>query len=174
MRHQSFANAESSAGVAQRVSLQPDAAPRIGLPQAKGPMLFWVDDSRTLLSLYKSVFESMGFAVSTMSSPVAAIGDASLATADVAILDYDMPELNGATLARLIKARRPHLPVILYSGSNSIPQGTDLWVDAICAKAAPRQELVATIARFVPVQGKSRQPVHEFTRPRQITTGEFV
>ena len=114
--------------------------------QHNGPRLLWVDDSQALLSLYKSVFESLGFAVWTTASPEEALRHASLATADVAILDYEMPEMNGEMLAYHIKNRHPWLPVILYSGSPCIPQSAS--VDAICAKGAPREELLTTIQRL--------------------------
>ncbi len=111
-----------------------------------GQKLLWVDDSGTMLSLYKAVFESMGFEVLATSSPEEALDHASSAAADVAILDYEMPEMNGVQLASLIKSQDPMLPVILYSGSASIPRHAHHWVDAICAKGAPREELITAIA----------------------------
>ena len=111
-----------------------------------GRRLLWVDDSRSLLSLYKSVFESLGFEVLATSSPDEALEHVSSNAPDVAILDYDMPGMDGGMLASLIKDRYPVLPVILYSGSTGIPLTAHYWVDAICAKTAPREELLTTIA----------------------------
>jgi len=110
-----------------------------------GRRLLWVDDSRALLSLYKSVFESLGFEVLATSSPDEALEHVSSNAPDVAILDYDMPGMDGGMLASLIKDRYPVLPVILYSGSTGIPLTAHYWVDAICAKTAPREELLTTI-----------------------------
>jgi CheY-like chemotaxis protein len=114
----------------------------------KASRLLWVDDSRMLLSLYKAVFESLGFEVSATSSPEEALEQLSDHAADVAILDYDMPGMDGGMLASLMKDRYPTLPVILYSGNNSIPPSARHWVDAVCAKASPREELLATIDRL--------------------------
>ena len=111
-----------------------------------GRRLLWVDDSRALLSLYKSVFESLGFEVLATSSPDEALEHVSSNAPDVAILDYDMPGMDGGMLASLIKDRYPVLPVILYSGSTGIPVTAHYWVDAICAKTAAREELLTTIA----------------------------
>jgi len=138
-----------------------NASPGVGLPAEppitggasvseqpwRAPRLLWVDDSRMLLSLYKAVFESLGFEVSATSSPGEALERLSDHSADVAILDYDMPEMDGGMLASLMKDRYPTLPVILYSGNNSIPTSARHWVDAVCAKASPREELLATIDR---------------------------
>lgn len=114
----------------------------------KVPTLLWVDDSRLLLSLYRSAFESLGYEVVTTSSPAEALERLASYKADVAILDYDMPEMDGGTLASLMKDQFPMLPVILYSGNSSISQAASCWVDAVCAKGAPREELLATIERF--------------------------
>ena len=127
-------------------------------PQAwRGRRLLWVDDSGLLLSLYQAVFASLGFEVLATSSHEEALHHASLDAADVAILDYDMPEMNGGALASLMKRRCPMLPVILYSGCASIPHSASRWVDAICSKAAPREELLTTIQRLSRTSGgKSR------------------
>ncbi len=119
------------------------------LSSTKGSKLLWVDDSNILLSLYKAVFEKFGFVVSAVSSPTEALKEDSLAIADVAILDFDMPEMNGAELARRIKERHPYLPVILYSGSSSMPESTNRFVDAICTKGMPHGEFLAVIEKLV-------------------------
>jgi DNA-binding NtrC family response regulator len=112
----------------------------------------WVDDSAALLSLYKAVFESLGFEVVTTSSPEEALlcHRTHSSPPDVVILDYDVPTMNGLALAALIKDRYVSTPVILYSGSTFIPAGAHESVDAICTKGAPREELLATIKRLSP------------------------
>ena len=116
----------------------------------RGIRLLWVDDSRVLLSLYQAVFESLGFEVFAISSPKEALHRVSSDAADVAILDFDMPEMDGAVLASLMKERHPKLPVILYSGNTRIPHRAQHCVDAICAKGAPREELLTMIDRLSP------------------------
>jgi CheY-like chemotaxis protein len=116
------------------------------LPSTKKPKILWVDDSSFLLSLYEAVFGSLGFEVVATSSPQDALRHAG--DVDIAILDYDMPDMNGAALASLLKASCRTLPVILYSGNSSISDGAHQWVDAICAKGAPREELLSTIHRL--------------------------
>lgn len=111
----------------------------------KGQKLLWVDDSPLLLGLYQAVFESFGFEVQAVCSPREALDYLSTQAIDAAILDYEMPEMNGGVLASFIKARHPELPVILYTGSLSISPEAHRWVDAICSKAAPRERLLATI-----------------------------
>jgi two-component system, sensor histidine kinase LadS len=130
-----------------------------------GRRLLWVDDSRALLSLYKSVFESLGFEVLATSSPDEALEHVSSNAPDVAILDYDMPGMDGGMLASLIKDRYPVLPVILYSGSTGIPLTAHYWVDAICAKTAPREELLTMIALL----SRKASAAHGAESPRSFT-----
>ncbi len=110
--------------------------------------ILWVDDSSLLLSLYKSGFEQLGFQILATSSPAEALQLVSSGEADLAILDYDMPEMDGGMLASLIKDRYPMFPVILHSGNTSIPSSAHHSVDAVCAKGSPRQELLNTIERL--------------------------
>ena len=48
------------------------------------------------------------------------------------------------------------LPVIIYSGSVSIPQSANNCADAFCVKAAPREELLTTIERLLPGPSTSK------------------
>ncbi len=121
----------------------------------KSRRLLWVDDSEVLLSLYKAVFEHLGFEVLASASPERTLDKLSSAAADVAILDYDMPEMNGGDLASAIKDQFPTLPVILYTASARIPHTVRCCVDAVCAKAAPREDLLTTIERLL---GASQLP----------------
>jgi len=120
----------------------------------KSRRLLWVDDSEVLLSLYKAVFEHLGFEVLASASPERTLDKLSSAAADVAILDYDMPEINGGDLASAIKDQFPTLPVILYT-AKLIPHTVRCCVDAVCAKAAPREDLLTTIERLL---GASQLP----------------
>jgi DNA-binding NtrC family response regulator len=93
-QHQCVASAEISPTIPLGGSPTIGAA-HLALPQPwKGRRLLWVDDSRLLLSLYKSVFENLRFEVLATSSPDEALEHVSSNAPDVAILDYDMPEID--------------------------------------------------------------------------------
>lgn len=156
--NRSITTIDTSGAVPARVPSEIEFPPRVARGFFKASRLLWVDDSKTLLSLYKSIFENLGFEVLATSSPAEALNHASLATTDVAILDYEMPEMDGGQLAYLIKALHPTLPVILYSGCidiNALHCGSHS-VDAFCAKSAPREELLAAIERLLPKPCKSQ------------------
>jgi CheY-like chemotaxis protein len=83
-----------------------------------------------------------------MSSAKDALRQVTSDAADVAILDFDMPDIDGGLLASLLKQRCPTLPVILYSGNTQIPRSAQDCVDAVCPKGIPRENLLAMIQRF--------------------------
>jgi CheY-like chemotaxis protein len=111
--------------------------------------LLWVDDSRPLLSLYKAVFERKGFQVIATTSAREALGYLSTTKVSAAVLDFDMPEMNGGMLASLIKQLVPTLPVILHTGNLEIPDCARYCVDAVCQKSTPSQELMMAIDQLV-------------------------
>ena len=162
-------------------SLSGDAAAmpqseRRALPSRRRRRILWVDDSAPLLSLYKSVFESLGFEVLTTSSPDEAIQfhRAHSTAPDVVILDYDMPTMNGGKLAFLIKDQYPLTPVILHSGNTCIPTGVYEYVDAICTKGAPREELLATMERLSPGRSSSGRGLSRATRQKPHSASIFM
>jgi len=145
-------------------------------PSPRRHRLLWVDDSAPLLSLYKSVFESLGFEVLTTSSPEEALlfHRAHSSAPDVVILDYDMPAMNGTALAALTKDHYPLTPVILHSGNTCIPDGAYECVDAICTKGAPGEELLATIERLSPGRPSSGRGSSRVTRPKLCSESVFT
>lgn len=109
------------------------------------PILLWIDDYAPGLALYRAMFEVCGFKVLTADSGSQGIRIALANQVDIVVTDYEMPMMNGELVAMAIKALNPKTPVVLYSGSTLVPDRCRLLVDAICDKAGPRIELLATI-----------------------------
>jgi CheY-like chemotaxis protein len=101
--------------------------------------LLLVDDDVQQLELRALVLKMSGFTVLTASSPVEAISIMAqhpAANVDVAILDYEMPGMNGCVLADYLRERYPELKIILHSGAPHIPESEMGSVDAFVAKGA--------------------------------------
>jgi len=113
------------------------------------PTLLWIDDFEPGLAVYQAMFENLGFNVLTASSGEAGIKIAAVNHMDVVVTDYEMPEMNGATVAASIKAIKPGIPIILFSGSTLVPLRARRVVDAFCDKAGSRDHLLATIHRLL-------------------------
>ncbi len=75
-----------------------------------------VDDDTVGLYLRGAILERHGFTVAVDSSPVQALRR-DLLGFDLAIVDYDMPDLNGVELLFAMRAMHVAYPIILLSGN---------------------------------------------------------
>lgn len=107
--------------------------------------LLWIDDFQVGLEMYRAMFERLGYRVLTASSGEMGLQLATTRHVDVVVTDYEMPGMNGEAVALALKALRPDLPVILFSGSTTVSDRALQLVDACCDKAGSREELLAAI-----------------------------
>ncbi|GGD45718.1 MHYT domain-containing protein [Aurantiacibacter arachoides] len=75
-----------------------------------------VDDDDHLRSVLVQGLNDQGHRVSAASNGKEALLILETETPQVAVLDFAMPDMNGAVLAEQIAARLPHLPIIFVSG----------------------------------------------------------
>jgi CheY-like chemotaxis protein len=111
--------------------------------------LLLVDDDKQQLELQSLVLKKSGFVVLSADSPIEAL--AILAQphgrkVSVAILDYEMPVMNGCVLADYLKARYPHLKIILHSGLLDIPESEMSSVDSFVPKGGGIVRLLGEIS----------------------------
>jgi CheY-like chemotaxis protein len=94
-----------------------------------------VDDNYEQLELRALILRMAGFSVLTAQGPTEALSlVATSGTPDFAIVDYEMPMMNGGVLAQHLKARFPKLSIILYSGRSGIPSQELSCVDKFISK----------------------------------------
>jgi CheY-like chemotaxis protein len=67
---------------------------------------------------------------------------------DLVLSDYLMPSMNGAELAAHLKSQHPKLPVVLLSGMNEMPVGSEL-ADAFVSKIEGPDSLCQRLAAFL-------------------------
>jgi CheY-like chemotaxis protein len=92
--------------------------------------VFYVDDNPKSSRLLTSVLEECGFRVIAKNDPVEALSLCKRTYFDLALLDYEMPEMSGARLAQEIKYLVPDAPVVLISGRETLPPSELAFVDA--------------------------------------------
>jgi CheY-like chemotaxis protein len=108
--------------------------------------LLWIDDYEPGLLAYSAIFERLGFRLLTASRPRIGLDLAAGSDqVDAAIVDYEMPEMDGGEVAAELKRRNPQLPVVLFSGSTIFPDRLRRLADAICDKAEPLERLLAIL-----------------------------
>jgi CheY-like chemotaxis protein len=118
------------------------------------PRILLVDDDAQGLWLRAQVMKLCGFPVVTADGPIEAISlMAKEATEkiDLAILDYDMPVMNGCDLADQLRSIYPRLKIILYSGAIDIPDNEMSSVDAFVSKDDGTARLLAQIVQLTQI-----------------------
>ena len=106
-----------------------------------------VDDEPLQLDLCSRLMKQSGVSVVTASGPIQAISIVEEASdkIDVAILDYNMPIMNGCVLAGRLRLVRPDLKIILYSGKMDIPQSEMSRVDVFIPKGDGMARLIRQV-----------------------------
>jgi DNA-binding NtrC family response regulator len=120
----------------------------ITLPQ---PGLVLVDDDVGLLESLAAIFRMSGYSVLTFGCPVAALSELARRSApppDLAVLDYQMPLMNGCALAQSLRAIYPRLKIALYSGSPTVPENDLNHVDSFVRKGTGVVVLLEEIAQL--------------------------
>jgi two-component system response regulator RegA len=92
-------------------------------PEAKvdSPAILLVDDNAEFLEILERRFARRGFTVFACDDVAGALAAAERHHLDVAIIDRQLRGGDGIELLRVLKQRRPGLPVIILSGSSDRP-----------------------------------------------------
>jgi CheY-like chemotaxis protein len=126
--------------------------PMTDLIRALRTTLLLVDDDVQQSELRALVLKRSGFTVLTANDPVTAIsimaeaaehGDVAV---NVAIVDYEMPVMNGCVLADYLRERYPELKIILHSGAPDIPESEMRSIDVFVPKGAGVGQLLDEVS----------------------------
>jgi CheY-like chemotaxis protein len=114
-----------------------------------------VDDEMEGTRMRGQILEEEGYSVVLYHSPLAALR-CDLSMFSLAILDFEMPELNGRELLLRMRALGARFPIVLLTGSvdSLSPENRVLFARCI-DKGAPIRCLLETIAEFL---GKDQIP----------------
>ena len=111
-----LAAAETTAKLPDAPGAQFDAANELSLDGGKH--VLYLDDDQFLVFLVKRLLERRGLRVSAYLDPGEALAAlrANPASFDLVVSDYNMPEMSGLEVARVVPAIRVDLPVVMVSG----------------------------------------------------------
>src|SRR4051794_21748150 len=95
----------------------------VNIPETFFPArVLLVDDEHHQLQLRACFLRMAGFPVLTAQGPLDALSLVrTIGELDVAIVDYEMPVMNGGVLAQHLKRKFPKLNVVLYSAAVLVP-----------------------------------------------------
>jgi len=106
-----------------------------------------IDDDDTGLRMRKMMLEARGFHVLTAKSGQEGLNLlSSISPVHAVILDYSMPGMDGAEVARSIRATKPDLPIVMLSGySADIPADALELVNAFVTKGGAPEQLFSAV-----------------------------
>lgn len=113
------------------------------------PTLLCVDDDAQCLSVRKIMFEAFGFQVTTATDPRQGLRMHASRHYDAAILDFQMPYMDGGELAKAMKMARPEVPVVILSGLPYLPQETPQYYDRFYCKTESGIKLAQEIQHLI-------------------------
>jgi two-component system chemotaxis sensor kinase CheA len=124
-------------------------------PERKVRTVLIVDDSLTTRALEKNILEAAGYRVVTAASGEEAMSALAATPCDLAVLDVQMPGMDGFELTRRLRsdAAWRDLPVVLVTSLDTqadVVRGLDAGADAYIRKSQfDQRELLATIGQFL-------------------------
>jgi signal transduction histidine kinase/CheY-like chemotaxis protein len=111
-----------------------------------------VEDDALVAEVVRGLLEQHGHRVMHTAHGLAALAEVSTGHFDIALLDLDLPGLDGLELARLIHAHSPHLPLVALTAradGEAEPQARAAGMVGFLRKPVTGDELAATVARHV-------------------------
>ena len=111
-----------------------------------------VDDEPTIVLMCQRVLESQGHAVRGFTDVQAALSQLEAEEADLLVVDYKMPELNGIEFIQRAWAMRPGLRVVMITAHGTrevIGQATQSGVKTVVLKPFTPAELAQGVAAAV-------------------------
>jgi CheY-like chemotaxis protein len=111
--------------------------------------LLCIDDRVPSLEVRKLILEREGYDVLTASDGTAGLELFAAHPVDLVVLDYNMPEPNGAAVARKMRTLKPEVPVIMLSAHFDPPADVADMVDAYITKGQNPRVLLQQIHQLM-------------------------
>jgi CheY-like chemotaxis protein len=121
----------------------------------KDSTILCVDDDVPTLNLVKSAIESVGLTAIAEAHSTKVMDRIKDAQLDLAIIDLDMPEINGFQLIKLIKSttKFANLPIIIYTGKENYEEDLrnidGLFTELLSKRSTKLEDLAETINSMI-------------------------
>jgi CheY-like chemotaxis protein len=112
-------------------------------------LLLCVDDRAASLEIRKLILEREGYEVLTASDGSSGLELFASHAVDLVVLDYNMPEPNGAVVAQKMRSLKPEVPVIMLSAYFEPPAEAEQFIDAYIAKGQNPRVLLKQIGQLI-------------------------
>jgi len=151
-----------------------------------------VEDEAPLAAVLKHGLEEHGYAIDLASTGEEGLAFATTEPYDLVVLDVLLPDVDGFSVCRRLRAAGRNMPVLMLTALDSVEDrvvGLDSGADDYLAKPFDPRELLARVRALLRREGSSRDPVlrvadiqldsasREVRRaqhPVELTTREFA
>jgi DNA-binding NtrC family response regulator len=133
------------------------------------PLILVVDDEANILATVRRALELEDYRVEVAGSGKLALEKAAAISADAVMLDVAMPEQDGLTTLRLLKAREPELPVVMMSGQATLQvavEATRLGAADFLEKPLSSEKMLITLQNVLRLAQLERENREEKRRRR--------
>jgi len=115
------------------------------------PRVLVVDDDPDSLALLRLFLAAKGFEVRTTDSSKTACKYVWACWPDLIVTDFDMPELSGLDLCRLVRsdARTCHIPIVVQTAYDELPSDQGSLYDGLFHKPVEFNQFVRTLHRLL-------------------------
>lgn len=107
-----------------------------------------IDDEPKGLAVRKMLLESQGYEVFTATSGRKGLALFAHHRISAVVLDYAMPEMNGAQVAAALKRLDPAVRILLFSAYVDLPKEDLRWVDAYAVKGDNPRAFLAAVQQL--------------------------
>jgi len=109
-----------------------------------------VDDDPNILDTATDILEDAGYNVSAAGTGATALEQLRATPADVALLDFNLPDATGVELAVQFKKIRPHLQILLMTGEEHVDLGpAQEAIHSVLTKPVSPVKLINVIRQIV-------------------------
>jgi len=124
-----------------------------------------IDNDPSVAAGYESVLEEGGYSVLIAFDGHFGLDVLARQKIDAALVDYEMPEMDGADVVREIWKRKPHIPIILTAESETIPRDirSKLWT--VLGKPADTRSLLVEFGTALEDKTECKQVVQRYPHP---------
>ncbi|MGE5205725.1 MAG: response regulator [Chlamydiota bacterium] len=117
-----------------------------------GKTILCVDDEQHGLMIRRMLLERVGYSVLTAGTAREGLALFSHKPIDAVVLDYYLPDIDGARAATAMRLIKPDVPIILFSVQWSLPEETGFVADAVLGKGQNPVGLLNTLDQLLRVR----------------------